>query len=537
LSHRRLFFGLAVAWQALAIGQAQTRGQVTAQEPAKKPLREAIERRPYSISVHLSCDRSARIDDARRTQLVHDWQIMVRRFIGAPWVFSIADATSPLASRDLDGLDPEAFSSWSTFDKVWVIRIDRSQTDWALSLAGREYDTATRRLGPLQRRTVQWPGDLPRALLLFSHDLFNPTAEITGQEAGGALLNVQGAALAPATPFGAVVSKGTVFQPLRVVSLADGKVRILKIPYTYLQVESVDGPTTRCAIVSGLRDPLTTRMARPNSLAALGLKAGSNRLPLRFVTRPNQVPAAGYTVTVRRALGGQPRTLGTTDRAGRIVLQPGFADGLVILRLLAGNVEPMVELPIMPGESPDERAIAFDPKPFTVALESRIDSLRDEVVDLVALRARLEARMKARLDGEDWAGLEESLKEFAQLKPRDEFAQRLAKLKNDAAHDQEDKKVAVLTKTAQAQISELQSMIDRYLDDDTFQAYSDALERARTDAGAKSKGASKKDGSVAGLQKAPSPAKASDRKTESEVAPAQPSATPRPQPHPPQRPF
>ena len=40
-----------------------------------------------------------------------------------------------------------------------------------------------------------------------------------------------------------------------------------------------------------------------------------------------------------------------TDRSGRIVLHPGFANGLVILRLLAGNVEPMVELPIMPGES------------------------------------------------------------------------------------------------------------------------------------------------------------------------------------------
>ena len=94
-----------------------------------------------------------------------------------------------------------------------------------------------------------------------------------------------------------------------------------------------------------------------------------------------------------------------TDRGGRIVLQPGFADGLVILRLLAGNVEPVVEFPIMPGESSEERVIPFTPRPQTVALEAEVDSLRDEVVDLVALRARLEARMEARLKGEDWAGL------------------------------------------------------------------------------------------------------------------------------------
>ncbi len=75
----------------------------------------------------------------------------------------------------------------------------------------------------------------------------------------------------------------------------------------------------------------------------------------------------------------------------------------------------------MPGESrPDEQPIPFDPKPQTVALESQIDSLRDEVVDLVALRARLEARMKARLEGEDWTGLEATLKEFARLTPRDD---------------------------------------------------------------------------------------------------------------------
>ncbi len=79
----------------------------------------------------------------------------------------------------------------------------------------------------------------------------------------------------------------------------------------------------------------------------------------------------------------------------------------------------------MPGESTEQRPIAFDPKLLTVALETQLDSLRDEVVDLVALRARLESRMKARLEGEDWSGLEAELKEFTRLTPRDQFAQRL----------------------------------------------------------------------------------------------------------------
>ena len=82
--------------------------------------------------------------------------------------------------------------------------------------------------------------------------------------------------------------------------------------------------------------------------------------------------------------------------------------------------------------------------------------------------------MKARLEGEDWTGLDEALKEFSRLTPRDKFAQQLTQLKDDAAHRQAELKTAVLTKTAQAQITELQSMIDRYMEDDAFRAYSDA---------------------------------------------------------------
>ena len=339
-----------------------------AAEPGKAPPkaepREPIERRPYRISFHLACDPSARIDAARRTELLQQWQVLVKRFVGPPWSVTIAPESGPLDSADIVGdMPPEAFAAYTSFDKVWVVRVSRSEPGSGLAMVGREYDTASRRLGALQRRQVHAVCDAPRALLEFALDLFNPTAEITKQEGGGALLKVQGGSITPASPFGAVVTKGEVFIPLRLVSLRDGKVQILRIPFTYLQVASVEGPVARCTIITGLHDPLTTRMRIPFSLAALGIKPGNTPLKLRFVTKPDMTPAAGYTLTARTVPDGQPRDLGMTDRAGRIVLQPGFADGLVILRLLAGNVEPMVELPMMPGESrPDEQAIPFDPK-------------------------------------------------------------------------------------------------------------------------------------------------------------------------------
>jgi hypothetical protein len=453
---------------------------------------EPIERRPYRILLHVAVDPSARIDELKRSELLREWQILVRRFIGAPWVVSIADSPSALANLDLESLDSAAFASVGTYDKVWVVRVGRPDQDSVLVFTGREYDTSTKQLGPLQVRTVSALSDAPRAMLQFTRELFNPIAAITRQEGGHAILTVQGGLIAPASPIGAVVAKRMVFQPLRLVSLNEGKVQVLKIIWTYLQVESVEGAVARCTIITGLRDPLSKRYSRPNSLAALGLKPGNSTLKLRFVSGPDRNPAAGYTLTARLAPDGQSRELGTTDRAGRIVLKPDFARNLVILRLLAGSVEPIVEFPMMPGETGEERVISVDPKPYTVALESELDSLRDEVVDLVALRARLEARMKARLDGEDWKGLDEAIKEFSQLTPRDKFAQQLAQLKDDAAHRQAELKTAVLTKTAQAQITELQSMIDRYLEDDVFRSYSEALSKFRSETDAKTKADAKK---------------------------------------------
>ncbi len=507
--------------------------------PPDSTAAEPAERQPYRIVFHFACHPSSRIDPARRADLLRDWQVMVRRFVGAPWVVTVAPPSGPVLDIDLEGLEKatpvqaaafEKAVNSGSYDKVWVVHADRNESGIGIVLTGREYDTATRRLGPLQRRAVEVLVDAPRALLEFTLDLFSPTAVINGEEGGQALLTVRGSAIEPANPIGRVVAPGTVLQPLRLISTKDGKTVVKIIPWTYLRVDSVDGPVARCAIVSGLRDPFSSRLIQPNTLAAVGLKPGHSPLRLRFVTFKDKAPGAGYTLTARTVPNGTIREVGMTDRGGRIVLKPGFADGLVILRLLAGNIEPVREFPVMPGESSEERTIPFDPKYESVALEAEVDSMRDEVVDLIALRARLEARMKARLEGEDWDGLAEALKEAAALTPRDEYAKRLAELKERATKEQAETKKAILTKNAQAQINDLQAMIDRYLDDETIRAYQDALERGKAEGGDKAKVPSKS----APKKAAPAVVLPRDDSPAPKPAPAEtPKPKPQPQPAPP----
>lgn len=444
-----------------------------------------IDRQPYRIRLLLATGPQARIDRLGREQLIEQWLTLVRRFVGAPWQVEVGpeETAAPLVlSSALETAVPasaEAQAKAGAFDKVWLVRVDASGP--GLSFTGREYDAATRRLGPLQRLEAPVRRDAPRDFFRFTLDLFAPYAVIGERFAADVELTVRGGSLVPASPLGRVVSEGTVFQPFRVVPRPDGPPLLREVPYTYLRVESARPPGARCSFVSVYSDPFTDRVVQKTTLVALGVRPGRSATRLRFVTLPDRAPAAGYVLTARAYPDGSPRELGLTDRQGRVALAPGSADGLVIVRLLAGSAEPMIEFPLVPGVDGAEIDVpAFDPRPLTVTLETRLDSLRDAIIDLVAVRARLLARLKARFDGEDWAEAAQTLKEYATLTPTETFATELARLKDEAARQQAQTRAAVLTKTAQARLAEVQALIERYLDDEEFKAYADALDKLRS---------------------------------------------------------
>jgi hypothetical protein len=476
---------------------------------------------------HVAIDPEARIDERKREALLASWEALVRRFVGAPWELSVAEEEDgPLTTSPLESLEPAAFAETpSEVDKVWTIRVARDGSGYVFS--GREYDAATGKLGPIHRRAAPFAPDAPRELFQLALEVFSPSAVIGERFGTDVSLTVRGGSLDAASPVGRVVAVGSVFQPLRLVAVKGAKTKVVDIHFSYLRVESIDGAIAHCSMASIYSDPLTKRMVQPNSLVALGLKPGRSPTRLRFVTKPDKLPAAGYLLTARTLPDGLPREVGTTDREGRIVVPPGFADGLVVLRLLAGNIEPMVEFPAMPGETPVERVIPFEPRPLTVTLETQLDSLRDAVIDLVAVRARLEARLKARYDGEDWPGVEAVMKEVYQLPARDTFADQLTKLKEQAAQQQAKTKTAVLTKTAQAQLAEVQALVDRYLDDEIFNDYADAIKRSKDEAVSKEKAEALKKAIQA--KRAAAQAKAAPRKAQT----SSPAAAPRPGPTPP----
>ena len=474
---------------AFAAGSQSLRAQ--APTPPAKPA-VPIEQLPYRIRLLISVDSQARLDPTRLDHLLSGWQTLVKRFVGAPWQVEIFNG-DPSASltTNLETLQPADLATLSPgFDKLWIVQITAEES--GLAFNGRELDVALNRLGPLQKRAANIVRDTPRALFLFTLDLFSPYAEVGETFGKDVNLIVRGASLTPASPYGRVVSEGQIFQPLRVVPQKDGSKVVREVASTFLRVESATPSGAKCSYVSLYSNPFTKMVVQKTSLAAVGVKPGKSPTHLRFITLPDRAPAAGYVLTARNFPSGVAREIGATDREGRITIDPTGADGLLVIRLLAGSSEPMLELPLMPGLSDVERTLpAFDPKPLAVALETQLEALRDNLIDLIAVRARLEARLKARFDGEDWPGAEETLKEFRALPERDRIAEQLTRMKDESARRQAEIKKPILTKTAQAQMADLQALIDRYLDNETFVGFADALDKLKTTPAAKPKVAAK----------------------------------------------
>jgi hypothetical protein len=505
-------------------------GMFTAQPaaPDASPSRTptlSLERRPYAIDVRLLTGPGVPLDDRGRDDLVGSFTTLARRFVGAPWALRVAfhpgdplERIDPaewtfddITASDVGAAQPE-------FDLIWAIRIDDGPgAGWTFT--GRGIEPLTRTLGPIHHRATTTRADVARTLLRLALDLWTPRAEIASTSAGGVNLTVQAAALAPSSPLGKVVGPGSLFVVNRLLFKPDGSsARILPIDWTYLRVESVDGPSARCAIVSGLRDPLSRRVAVANRMVAVGVRPGAMPARLRFETRPpNPIPAAGYVLTIRPNLDVPAVAVGTTDREGRIIIDPDQAGGLVIARLVAGGVEPLVEFPLLPGEGHDERLIRIDPMTEAVALEARLDALRDEIVDVVARRARLEARLKARAEGNAWEDVRTLIPEIRALPSRPFFESRLKTLRDEGQERQDRLKVPVLTRAAQAQVSDIEALIARYLDDDLLDAYEQALKEYDT---ARAQAAAKK------ANPAPPPAQAAPADSTPKAAPALPPGPP-----------
>ena len=362
-----------------------------------------IERQPYRISVHLSFDPSARFDLARQAQLVRDWQVLVKRVIGIPG--SRRSRLPRILCRALISKTsrPMRFEMRTLRHRVVDTDLGRSPrlrasakrpwircwhaADWARSGRRLSHQSRTRpRPLPVHSRSVQSDGAASWDRKEGRIAQGSWRRHYSGDSCGS---RCQSGRDFSASPSG--IDQRRVDQDHEDRGhLSPGR------EHRWIGHAVHDRDRAQRSIYPANEPPLHAgclwRQARECTDPSKIRDPARSGAPPRHFPRQSSPLAAGYTLTARSLPDGPPREIGLTDRAGRIVLKTGFADGLVMLCLFAGNVEPMVEFPVMPGDSDEENTIPIVPKPLTMALEAQLDSLYDEIIDLIALRGALQKR-------------------------------------------------------------------------------------------------------------------------------------------------
>ena len=200
--------------------------------------------------------------------------------------------------------------------------------------------------------------------------------------------------------------------------------QIRPIPWTYLAVESREGSEVACHMHSGFRSPFTSRRrGRVEKLAlAVNPPKKPTRLSLISISNPN-FPMAGYEIHAYSPDSPATKLLGYTDLHGSLTIPPSDGHPLRLLIVKNGGA-PLAKLPLIPGLEATVRAeITNDEERLRV--EGFITGLQDRLIDIVARRRFLIARVRKRIDADKLELAEKIFEDLRKLPTRESLLEEL----------------------------------------------------------------------------------------------------------------
>lgn len=370
----------------------------TSARAAPKPRWEES---PYRIHLTLSADTSARpqadFEASLRTAILD----RAASAVGPLWSLNVQIAADPATrrfSRDPRDLDWAALpAKRKQYDKLMWLAVVAQPQGYALSC--REFDVFTQRWGPRHVRLVPQRRFVGEAAFQLLVESFSPVALVRalGEKDQRVQLVFRGGALPLKSTAELFVAPGDPYLPLLRRSDRSGQLAkngLTEIPWTLLTAAEPDAQGWLADIHSGMRNPFLAKRRGLVEQVAVSLNYPRGPSRVRFHARSDAKQGlAGYEV-FRELLGKPPLKVGVTDRDGTILVPPG--DAAVSSLLLRSDGAMLARLPVVAG-SPEviQAAIADDEVRLQAQSEARV--VREELIDVVARRAIMMARIRAML--------------------------------------------------------------------------------------------------------------------------------------------
>ncbi len=309
-------------------------------------------------------------------------------------------------------------------DKLLWLNVKRGPVGYTLTC--REFDAYTRRWGPVQSREVAQRASLEEAAFRMLTDAFSPLARVESADGDAqAQLIMKGGALPRPEGPDLLTAPGDVYLPIlrrtgRGGELVEGGVTPL--PWTYLVAEKPQDSGWLAGVETALRQPLAGRRRTSIEQLAIALRSPPEPARVRFFARSNREQGlAGYEVYQVLAEGGEPELLGLTDRDGVFTVPARDKPATLLLR---SDGQVLAKLVVAPGTAPVLDAPIADDV-VRLAAQGEVQSVREELIDVVARRAILIARIEALLKKGDATAARELMDELNDLPTSTVFRSRI----------------------------------------------------------------------------------------------------------------
>ncbi|HEX4414113.1 MAG TPA: hypothetical protein VH107_10835, partial [Lacipirellulaceae bacterium] len=196
---------------------------------------------------------------------------------------------------------------------------------------------------------------------------------------------------------------------------------IAAVPWTYIQATADADKKTplKFTIQSGSRHPFSARKQARTEQLALALRADRAPTTVHLQSRKSDTkPLAGFDVFTSGATAQDAIHIGTSDLAGNVTVEATTSPIEMLLIKHGGQL--LAKLPIAPGAEqrinvplPDDDA--------RLAAEERLGAVRENLIDIVARRNILTARVRQKIDKKDFKGAETLLRSLDELPNRSQF--------------------------------------------------------------------------------------------------------------------
>lgn len=434
---------------------------------------------PYRVSLAVAADRGDLSTD-EQAQLEQRLVEQAAAHIGSGWQLSLAAPSAALraemrvrldelTAEQLLALDPAA----SVCDKRVLVVLSRSGSDDVVAV--RELDVTTRQLGPRITRRTASRRLLAGTVLDAICAAFAPLVELDRATGNSIVGRIRAAALVDDPHAPLVVSPGTPLLPVLRIDDRLGRTtpdQVSALPLTILNVVAREQGIVQCEIHCAGRHRLAARASL--RLSRLGLAVRTTEHSTRIVLQAagsSAAPLVDYDLVEPGARPGQVQRVARTNAQGVAVIA---ADARPWRLLYVRQGEHLLaRLPLVTGQQ-REILVSLPSNDVRLRAEGFVAALRQAVIDTVARRQILAARLRQRIAAGQMDEAQRVLEELQRLPTSRQFTERLQAARTQLVAD---------NARAQQHIEELlrdtQVSLTQYLDPSEIDRLETQLTQAR----------------------------------------------------------